>query len=65
MRDQNASNSRRDDMAKSAAPYLHAKIATTPFWPGQEQPDKSKKLERFDLWRRIIPNKTLCYRFAR
>jgi hypothetical protein len=29
MRDADAKENRRDDMAKAAAPYLHAKLATT------------------------------------
>jgi hypothetical protein len=39
MRDPSASNSRRDDMAKSAAPFLHAKIATTTFTPTENKPE--------------------------
>jgi hypothetical protein len=31
-------------MAKSGAPYLHGKIATTAILPKQEQTDKSKEL---------------------
>jgi hypothetical protein len=38
MHDSSASDSRRDDMAKSAAPYLHAKISTTAFAPMENKP---------------------------
>src|SRR5262245_60540122 len=33
MRDSKASNTRRDEMARTAAPYLHPKLVATPFVP--------------------------------
>ena len=33
MRDPNASNTRRDEMARTAAPYLHQKLVAAPFVP--------------------------------
>ena len=33
MRDPKASNTRRDEMARTAAPYLHPKLVATPFVP--------------------------------
>src|SRR5260370_17182377 len=37
MRDPKASNTRRDEMARTAAPYLHPRLAATVFSPPQEQ----------------------------
>jgi hypothetical protein len=39
MRDASAPDSRRDDMAKSAAPFLHGKISTTAFVPTENKPE--------------------------
>src|SRR5262245_44161438 len=33
MRDPKASNTRRDEMARTGAPYLHPKLVATPFVP--------------------------------
>src|SRR5262249_29800956 len=33
MRDPKASNTRRDEMARTAAPYLHARLSTTAYVP--------------------------------
>jgi hypothetical protein len=37
MRDPNASNTRRDEMARAAVPYLHPKIVATTYVPPQDQ----------------------------
>src|SRR5262249_19124356 len=37
MRYPKASNTRRDEMAKTAAPYLHPKLTTVPYTPPQNQ----------------------------
>lgn len=40
MSDENADQSRRDDMAKAAAPYLHARLQSTTIKGDDDQPVK-------------------------
>jgi hypothetical protein len=42
MRDPKASNTRRDEMARTAAPYLHPKIVATPIVPPPQLGDDNE-----------------------
>ena len=42
MRDPKASNTRRDEMARTAAPYLHPKLVATPFVPSPMVSDDNR-----------------------
>jgi hypothetical protein len=47
MRDPNASNTRRDEMARAAAPYCHAKVSTNPFAAQREETDQPRLMVEF------------------
>jgi hypothetical protein len=44
MRDPKASNTRRDEMARTAAPYLHPKITAITYTPPQDEADEDNTI---------------------